>query len=366
MNAHLILQSKLTFLNGNIFMITNHFRRRFFKIAASAVLWPLSVGAESLASLKPKSLQRDAFRFVDVSGLGPEQTGEYVENSYCPIHKEKSIMAQAISAQCLEDSRNMLMQEFKKNNIPWKSSYDIVWTSQHYGVADTSGIATDLLFHCRMMHEYLYSNIDQLSDIKINWEYFPAAGKCSHVGLANFSAYVGRYTYSVIRVHVADENRQYKGPYSIYSLPLERSLNYISSTGEDYKANQSTIYIIPGLTSLISPVSELLHISTTGPSLAYVRQLEILCDPIEAQQLARQFTETIIEAISITLVNQYLHTLELSNRVNQLVTLAQYISEYLPLLSNALSFCREQGVQECFNAFQENPELLKQRIEVYL
>ena len=99
--------------------------------------------------------------------------------------------------------------------------------------------------------------------------------------------------------------------------------------------------------------------------MRYAKELAQERDEISAQEQARQFSETITEAISISLASQFLHNDKYINHLDQLGTLAQHLYEYLPDLDKALAFCQDVGVQEFFDIFQDEPGLLRKKIQEY-
>ena len=344
---------------------TDRFRRNFLLLLAGGTFTAITGTPPSMAKIQSRSTTMDPLSFIDISGLGPPQEAKIVEDSFCPLHREKIILNEAIPVTQRDAAETLLKQEFSKSDQQWQDSFAIVWTSQHYGVPDTSGICCQLLAYCRNAQEFLYSNVKGLFQIKPAWSLLSHEINYPQVDGHSFRALVGRFAYLVVRIKILNANNEIQDPYMISACPLERSLNFISADPKTYTPKNSTIYIIPGLTSLISPYSELLHISQNEPTLRYTRELAKNHDEIAAQELARQFCETITEAMSITLTRQALQNNQYVGRMEQLSTLTQHMNEYLPDLEAALAYCHDQGVQECFDTFQKNPGLLRKKILEY-
>lgn len=304
--------------------------------------------------------KKDAYNFVDISGLGPNVDGAFLEENYCPLHYEKLYPQDAIAEPLRDKASDLLKQEFIKQNLTWKNSYKIVWTSQHYGVPDTSLESINLLRHCKSAHEYLYDNIRDLFEANLDWKLLHHdkgnnPKNCPSEAKHPFTAYIGRYNYLVIRVSAVDDNNDPLGPYLIYPRPLERSINLIRSNRETNQPTSARIFIIPGLTALVAPFSELLHLSTSEPTLRYAKEIAKTKNYQAALEEAQSVGETITEAISIVLAWQYFQTNKLTSRLSQINTLTQHMRTYLPNLNNTLAYTTEYGIQHCYSSYKENP-----------
>jgi hypothetical protein len=311
---------------------------------------------------QPSQLPRiQPLSFVDVSGLGPPQAGEFVENTYCPLHKEKIVPNAAIPLSQRNSVESQLKQELAKAGTPWDSTFKVLWTSQHYGVPASSPLSEQLLNYCMRAEDFLHRRVEGLLPVAPAWQALHQ-GACPEVNGNSFKAFVGRYTYLIIRIQAVNANNEPQIPYLIDACPLERSLNFICADPKTYLPNKSTIYIIPGLTSLCSPFSELLHLSTNQPALRYSKQLAENTDNLTAQEQGCLLGETVTEAMAIVLAQEFLQANHYVQRLDQLHILAQHIHEYLPHLDKALAFCYRQGVQECFDTFRQDPELLNKKI----
>lgn len=308
---------------------------------------------------------RNHLSFVDVSGLGPPQDPNTVETGYCALHTEKRIPLEAISAEQRAEAQAMLQQELAQMGITWDASFSVAWTSQHYGVPDDSPMCKQLLDYCLNAQDFLYCNINGLFTVRPEWSLLSQHGSCPTINTAAFKAYIGRFTYLVIRVTAFNANGEMLDPYLINIRPLERSLNFISADPETYLPKRSTIYIIPGLTSLCSPFSELLHLSTNQAAIRYGDQLAEDLEYLEALEQARLLGETVTEAMSITLAHQFLQENKRSDRLDQLRTLAQHMCDYLPELDAALGYCHNKGVQTCFDTFTHDPAMFHQTLQQY-
>ena len=335
---------------------TNYLRRRFLRLIASGTL-AYTAGVNAIP--KQGFFEEDVHNFADFSGLGPPVEGAFLEDHYCPLHDEKIYSHETIAKPLLDEANNLLKQEFEKQNIAWKDSYKIIWTSQHYGVPDRSLESLNLLRHCKNAHEYLYDNISGLLETNLNWELLYHRNNlknCPSDTQQAFTAYVGRYIYLAIRISAVDENNNPQGPYLIYPRPLERSINLIRSSRATNQPTSCKIYIIPGITALISPFSELLHLSTSEPTLHYAEEIAKSKNYQTALEEARTVGETVTEAISIVLAWQYFQTKKRTNRLNQINALTQHMRSYLPNLNNILAFATEYGVQQCYSDYKNSPQ----------
>lgn len=339
-------------------------RRDFLSFVAGSAFAAVSGMKPASAAHGEHLPQSIPLPFVDISGLGPNQEGPYVQDTYCPLHKEKIIDPRAVPEKQHRAAEQFLKQEFAHQGLDWPDSFTTVWTSQHYGVPDDSGYSGALLVYCEQVQNYLYANLTGLFPQKPAWSLLTPDNCPERVG-ESFQAFVGRFTYLIIRVKVSDASNIIHGPCLINARPLERSLNFISSDAASYIPKKSVIYIIPGLTALCSPFSELLHTSSNEAALRYANELENNTDAASAREQARIFVETITEAISITMTRQYLQTHKYLKRLEQLGVLAQHMYNYLPDLDTALAYCHEYGPQACFDEFKANPGLLKKRMEKY-
>lgn len=340
-------------------------RRDFLLLLVGGTLTTYTALATSKTRTLSPHVVPTHLSFVEVSGLGPPQVPEIVENNFCPLHHEKLIPVEAIPEAQRNTTKQLLKKELELNGTRWDNSFSVIWTSQHYGVPDESFISYELLEYCISAQEYLYRNLNGLFSIKPSWNILKPPKNCPDLSGNTFTAFVGRYTYLVIKVNAVNQNGDALDPYLINIRPLERSLNFIAADPLTYRPKKSTIYIIPGLTALCSPFSELLHLSTNQAALAYSVQLANEQDYLSAQAEARLFSETVTEAMSHTLARKFLEDTKNVKHLKQLNTLQQHMSEYLPDLEVAIGYCLDQGIQKCFDSFLNDPRLLNKKLHDY-
>jgi len=343
----------------------NQIRRDFLLLVAGGALTSFTGIALPKAQSPSPMSPPNPLSFVDVTGLGPPQKPSTIEDEYCPLHKEKIIPGEAIPLPQYNAAQEMLKQELALTGVPWEDSFTVTWTLQHYGVPDESTIIDQLLEYCVLAQDFLYRQVQGLFSAKPTWSVLARLENCPSLSGRSFRAYVGRFTYLVIRVKAQNKNGEILDPYLINVRPLERSLNFISADSRTYIPQKSAIYIIPGLTSLCSPFSELLHLSTNQAAIGYGTQLAEDMELAEAQEQAHLLSETVVEAMSISIAQQFLQNNRHNNRLQQLSTLAQHMYEYLPDLDVALAYCLSQGPQECFDRFKTDPGLLFEQMQEY-
>ena len=328
-------------------------RRRFLRWLSSVAV-STSMPASVLATPHLAPAKPDPLDFIQLDGLGPEQAGELIETRYCPLHKSRTIPREAISPEQYQATKQQLIREFNNQGQTWKPEYTVAWNSQHYAVPDHSSHCRHLLEYCQQVQRHLYQHIPGLFPLDLSWQLLDA--DCAEPAGNAFRAFVGRYTYMVMRVVALDKLGNIVPPYLIHASPLERSLNFIRSERKKYTPIASTIYIIPGLTALSAPFSEILHISTNAPTLHLARHLSTSHNlDAQATETAREFGELVTEALSIQCAYHYLHQIKRKDKLPQLSTLNQHLSAYLPHFAQMQAHIRQLGLINAYHSFRDSP-----------
>ncbi|MDH5325827.1 MAG: hypothetical protein OEZ68_10840 [Gammaproteobacteria bacterium] len=331
-------------------------RRRFIAFVAAII---------ASGALKAKLHPYPAFnqpnqqiRFADLSGLGPELDGPRVEEISIPLHPEQKLRTTSYTENDFRIIETLLMDLLRENGVSWSDAFHIKMGFQHYGLAHPFRHNADLLQYCRNVEEYLHHRIRNLFKVKLPWRLLSNHEK--EIGQSvTFNAVIGRFTYYLLRARIIGVE-SLEVPSLVSATAIDRAIHYIESDNS-FTPTRGLIYIIPGLTSLISPFSEILHLSLHKPARVYQRQLERRLAPNAAWLNARSFTETINEAAALQLSKEFL-THYNPARLKDLRLITQNQAQRLLLLPYALAYMRKKGVQHSIDLFSENPDKLLQQI----
>jgi hypothetical protein len=330
-------------------------RRRFlFYAAAHSTLTAIYPNALIAANKLLPPQNNQLLRFADIKGLGPDMSGPDVERLYRPLHSEKRVPASESDASELESVKQFIQQIFLREGQPWKDHYDVAFTYQHYGVDDDSVYADQLLHYCQNVHDFTYSELRNLFDADVSWRRLNENEAQRNEQPNGFVGIVGRYTYYVMRAVVLHGPKDVELPYLVRAWPVERAIHYIEAD-KTSEPDRGTIYVIPGATSLVSPFSELLHLTFHGPSERYALQLSQSEPALEARQEAKLSGETITEATAIVLASTYMEKLNHSEKLSAIRFMTNSLASDLPLLPKAISYIKQNTLQSVVDQYREDP-----------
>ena len=330
-------------------------RRRFLQtLGAGAALYSLMPSRLFADTLKNKTPAFAQMSFVDQNGYGPQLDAPYVEEMFIPLHKEISLPAMDVSSAEYQNALAVLKSEFKSMNEDWSDDFRLAWSYQHYGAPDTSKNCRQLINYCQSVQSYLYQSIHGLEDLKIAWQ--PLDDDVDVENEKGNYALAGKHTYFVLRVSAVDSDGNVREPYLVNAQPVNRAIHYINATdGDIQNPDQRLIYVISGATSLVSPFSEMIHLSTHNPAMRYASELKQEYEKRKAKSLARNSGETVTESAAVLIALDYLHELGNDKRANQIVRHAQSLSNQLPEFSHSISYMQKYGVQTALDVYSESP-----------
>jgi hypothetical protein len=206
-----------------------------------------------------------------------------------------------------------------------------------------------------MAQDYLYSNIPGLMEIYFDWSLLTKRQTRSFIDTKGFKGLVGKHTYLVYRINGVNEEGTQLLPGLVNVIPVERAINYI--VDDDYhKPIGSTIFVIHGPTSLISPFTEIIHLTTHQPTLRLTGELKTPLGEDDAQRIGRVYGETITEAAGSLLALSFLQKYGNTEEKNTVRAVSQNISNQFPLVQAAMAYMNHNGVQQVLGAYSENPE----------
>ena len=330
-------------------------RRRFLQtLGAGAALYSLMPSCLFADTLQDKKPSFTKLAFVDQNGYGPQLDAPYVEEMFIPLHKEMALPAMDVSSAEYQNALAVLKSEFKAMNEDWSDDFHLAWSYQHYGAPDTSNNCRHLLHYCQSVQSYLYQSIQGLEGLNMSWraldESMDVESEKGNYALA------GKYTYFVLRVSAVDSDGIVQEPYLVNAQPVNRAIHYINaSDGDIQNPDQRLIYVISGATSLVSPFSELIHMSTHNPAMRYASELKREYEKQKAKSLARSSGETVTESAAVLIALDYLHELGNDKRASQIVRHAQSLSNQLPEFSHSISYMQKYGVQTALKVYSESP-----------
>ena len=298
----------------------------------------------------------DDFSFVDKTGLGPQIDAPLVEENLHPLHKEQ--MQQYIgSGHASFTSAISLLQDFYQNeSLPWRDDYKLAISTQHYGVAyKDPQEAEKFVDYSKNVHDYLFKRVLGLFQIDLNWNVLQADSE-DLTSVEGFNIIIGRYTYLVSRIFVANFDID-NAPYLVSANPLDRAINYIES-GNSSVPRRGLIYLIPGATSLVSPFSEILHLSLHKPSKLYEQELNKEFSREVSHQKAIQTGETVNEALALMLAMEYQEKYGCSDCKKRINYMAASLAREFPKLRNVISYTKKHGLQRTIDGYLDSPAKL--------
>jgi len=298
-----------------------------------------------------ETISIDDFSFVDTLGLGPEIDAPLVEKYFHPLHKEQ--MQYWDGEDDITLLETLLREYYSNQELQWRNDFKIAISEQHYGVGfEDIDKANKLLKYSKNVHDYLFERIIGLFHSRINWHVLHVDS--SDISSAQgFNIIVGRYTYLVTRAFVANHNIP-DTPYLANAAPLDRAINYIES-GLTSAPKRGLIYLIPGATSLVSPFSELLHISLHQPSRRYEQELTKQYSREISHQKALQAGETVNEAVALLLAMEYQKKYGCDENMKTIDYMASSLAKKFPKLEKVISYTKIHGFQSTIDSYLENP-----------
>lgn len=299
--------------------------------------------------------------FSTQNGVGPWQDESTVMERCCALHKETILPRNRVEKSDYRNTILLLEKVLANEGIHRGESRRVVWTYQHYGVCDSSIHSKRLLLYSRLAQDYLYSNISGLVDFNHDWSVLENNHSQSLVDLRGYRGFVGKHTYLVYRVNAIDENGRDIQPGIVNVIPVERAINYIVDD-DNHIPTRSTIFVIHGLTSLNSPFSELIHLTTHQPTLRLIRELAVSQGESYALMLGRAYGEAVTEAAGILIALNFLQKYGSVDEENVVRSVSKNISSQYSLAKSAMTFMSQNGVQRVLNAYSENPLLVINQI----
>lgn len=335
--------------------MANQSRRKFLQqlTKSSAFLAFLSPTAVVALAHKQKEQIDNILSFTDLDGLGPDINAQLIENNFIALHEERELPVYTIDPANRQYVEWLFREMVSNKGLSWDESDRLVWTYQYYGFCDHSGHCDKLLRYSRSAQDYLYNSVSGLLDVDVNWSLLSDDYDYSSPDHVQFKGVIGRYTYLMSRVWLSSAEGEIKDYGLITSTPLNRAINYVTSNGNEL--NTSLIYLIPGVTSLMSPFSELLHLTTHGPSRRLVQQLGLMRNPHHAEETSRIVGETITESAAILMAQQYLNKNRHGDRINIINAHANYMSNQYSLIPDTVDYMKLHGVQQTLAHFNDDP-----------
>ncbi len=302
------------------------------------------------------------FSFSSQNGVGPWLDESTLMQQCSALHRETFLSATWIKQSDYQKTVSLLEKVLADEGIRWNKSNQVVWTFQHYGVHDLSIHSKRLLSYSKMAQDYLYSNIPGLMEIYFDWSLLTKQQTRSFIDTKGFKGLVGKHTYLVYRINGVNEEGTQLLPGSVNVIPVERAINYI--VDDDYhKPIGSTIFVIHGPTSLISPFTEIIHLTTHQPTLRLTGELKTPLGEDDAQRIGRVYGETITEAAGSLLALSFLQKYGNTEEKNTVRAVSQNISNQFPLVQAAMAYMNHNGVQQVLGAYSENPEGIVKEIK---
>ena len=292
--------------------------------------------------------------FSSQSGIGPWQDESTVMEKYCALHKETILPRDRVEKSDYRNTVLLLEKVLANQGVHWGGARRVVWTYQHYGVCDSSIHSKKLLSYSRLAQDYLYSNISGLVDFNLDWRVLKNKHSQPLVDLRGYRGFVGKHTYLVYRVNAIDENGTAVQPGIVNVIPVERAINYIVDD-DNHVPIGSTIFVIHGLTSLNSPFSELIHLTTHQPPIRLIRDLAVSQGESYALMLGRAYGEAVTEAAGILIALSFLQKYGSVDEENVVRAVSQNISNQYPLVRNVMVYMNQKSVQQVLNDYSENP-----------
>lgn len=331
-------------------------RRKFLHtLGISSLLCSISPSIFAVKSPEKDSPKFvDELLFADSNGFGPLLDAPFVEENYIPLHKELNLPSMDAASEEYQNTKSVLKSEFEYTKEAWSDDFRLVWSYQHYGVPDNSTSNTQLIQYCKDVQTYLYNNIRGLENLNIAWQSLD--NNMDVVSKTGNHALVGKFTYFVLRVSAIDKKGTLQETYLIKANPVNRAFHYFgASDGDVQNPDQRLIYVIGGATSLVSPFSEMIHLSTHKPAMRYANELSKSLEHEEAQALARSSGETVTESAAVIMAMDYLYKTGNADRAQQIVHHAKSLNRQLRGFSQSISYMQKYGVQRALDLYKENP-----------
>ena len=143
----------------------------------------------------------------------------------------------------------------------------------------------------------------------------------------------------------------------VNAKPVNRAIHFIdASNGDVQHPDQRLIYVIGGETALVSPFSEMIHLSTHKPAMRYANELSQNHNKDEADSLARNSGETVTEAAAILLALDYLYEIGNKVRAKQIVNHARSLNNQLFEFSHSINYMQKYGVQNALDVYKDSPD----------
>lgn len=292
--------------------------------------------------------------FSSQKGVGPSLDESTLLQNYYALHKETVLPSNRLRKSDYRNTVSLLKKVLSDQDIRWENSNRIEWTYQHYGVCDPSIHSNRLLSYSKSAQDYLYDRISGLMEINLGWSLLIKNHSSSLVDTKGYSGFVGKHTYLVYRVNAVDEEGERILPGIVNIMPVERAINFIVDD-DNHNPIGSTIFLIHGPTSLISPFSELIHLSTHQPTLRLTRELVASPEEGDAQMVGREYGESITEAAGSLLAMSFLQKYGRPDEKNVVRAVSQNISNQYPLVQNVMAYMNQNGVQQVLTDYSENP-----------
>jgi len=332
-------------------------RRHFIKYLGSiGLLMSGSMNAPIAAASKTFVFNvKNDFSFVEQVGLGPQIDAPIVEEYLHPLHREQ-IKGSINNSVNLLDAKSQLKDFYNSEAIQWQENFQLAISLQHYGVAyENSEEAKKLVVYSKCVSDYMANRIQGLCHVGLSWNVLHTSSP-DLTSVDGFNLVIGRFTYLVSRIFVENVDIE-DSPYLSGAVPLDRAINYIES-GQSAEPKRALIYLIPGATSLVSPFSEILHISLHKPSKLYEQALRLEFSREQSQKKAVETGETVNEALALLLAMEFQENygrVELKKHINFMATSLK--REY-PLLPSVMSYAQKHGLQATIDRYLENPAKL--------
>jgi hypothetical protein len=295
-------------------------------------------------------------------GMGPSMSESSLVKNYYPLHEETVLQTNRIRRSDYRNTLSLLKQVLESQGVRWKKSNKIVWTYQHYGVCDPSIHSERLLSYSISAQDYLYSHISGLININLDWSLLINHRARALEDTHGYRGLIGRHTYLVYRVNAVDEEGEQILPGLVNIMPVERAINYIVDDN-DHNPIGSTIFLIHGSTSLISPFTELIHLSTHQPTLQLTSEMTALPEGDDARMTGREYGESITEAAGSLLALRFLQKYGREDKNDVIRMIAQNISNQYPMVQSVMSYMQQHSVQRVLSDYSENPGKVVGKIE---
>jgi hypothetical protein len=207
----------------------------------------------------------------------------------------------------------------------------------------------------------MYNRLANLLDANVDWQRLFHGGPHTDRNATGFRGFIGRYTYYVLRASVSNDESNIDLPYLVRAWPVERAINHIVA-GANYSPTKGMIFIIPGLTSLMAPFSELMHLTLHASSRRHADELARTMPKEAALEHARVAGETANEAAASLLAAEFLRTQRCAEKLPAIDLVAQSLASQYPVLPRAIAYMKRYGLQQALNMYQDSPsEFMKKQ-----